>query len=219
MKRSTVNLFRLSPPLVLFFYPTVVLSLLYLQLVSVSLFCFALASPSSFRSKTTLSLLFTTSSYRHAAPYYSSYVNEFRLIIWERSRTENENGGNVGVRGLAPKRGWRCFRYTVKDCPWIHCDGTLPALENFSSPISLSFSPSAFLFLFLVLSDPPPLSTSSLPFLHFSPCSLLSRINATLLSPSPPSIYFSLSRGTVARLLHWFCLLIALRPVPYGDVS
>lgn len=57
------------------------------------------------QSKITLSLLFTTSSYRRATPYYSSYVNEFRLIIWERSRTENENGGNVGVRGLAPKRG------------------------------------------------------------------------------------------------------------------
>lgn len=70
--------------------------------------------PFSFRSriprppsggKTTLSLLFTTSSYRRATPYYSSYVNEFRLIIWERSHTENENGGNVGVRGLTPKRG------------------------------------------------------------------------------------------------------------------
>jgi len=70
-----------------------------------SLFRFAFAFSFSSRNKTTLSLLFTTTSYRHAAPYYSSYVNEFRLIIWERSRTENENGGNVGVRGLAPKRG------------------------------------------------------------------------------------------------------------------
>lgn len=32
------------------------------------------------------------------APYYSSYVNEFRLIIWERSRTENDR--NEKVRGV-----------------------------------------------------------------------------------------------------------------------
>ena len=150
------------------------------------------------------------SSYRHAAPYYSSYVNEFRLIIWERSRTENENGGNVRVRGLAPKRGWRCFRYTVKDCPWIHCDGTLPALENFSSLISLSLSlfslslslslsPSLFLFLFLIFFTFFVHFSSFLPsflFLLLLPLC----INAILLS-CPLSIYFSLSRSTVALLL------------------
>lgn len=70
---------------------------------------------SSSPRRTSLSPLFTASPYRLAAPYYSSYVNEFRLIIWERSRTENS--GNEGVRGLAPERGRRRFRYTVKDCP------------------------------------------------------------------------------------------------------
>lgn len=122
------------------------------------------SSPSSFRVKTlfvppdrlSLSPLFTASSYSHAIPYYSSYVNEFRLIIWERSRTEND--GNEGVQGLAPKRGRRRFRYTVKDCPWIHCDGTLPALENFSSLLSL--------FLSLAFSASPSSSTSSFSFLH-----------------------------------------------------
>lgn len=102
---SIINPLRFSPSVVPFLRLSVVLSLPCLQLVSVSLFRFALASSSSFQNKTTLSLLFTMSSYRHAAPYYSSYVNEFRLIIWERSHTEDENGGNVEVRGLAPKRG------------------------------------------------------------------------------------------------------------------
>lgn len=48
-------------------------------------------------SSATLFLLF--SRQRRAAPYYSSYVNEFRLIIWERSRTENDR--NERVRGFS----------------------------------------------------------------------------------------------------------------------
>lgn len=183
---STINPLRFSPPV---------------RSLSPSFGRFISALPStgfglpfSFRSriprppsggKTTLSLLFTTSSYRRAAPYYSSYVNEFRLIIWERSHTENENGGNVGVRGLAPKRGWRCFRYTVKDYPWIHCDGTLPALENFSSPISFSLSPALFLSFLLSLSRFLR-STFFVPLLSLLP-SFLS-LPATLAHKRHPSL-------------------------------